>query len=98
MKEKAYIKKYALSKEDRDNLRQKREGLKFNQHMTLDSFGPVPKDIYGNEYATVGLCSNTGYLYFGPKIQNEPQATLDNLKGPIRNKREHEVCELIAYR
>ena len=62
-------------------MRVKREQIKFNHHLTLDSFGPVPKDIPGNEFATIGYCRNTGFVYFGPKPENEPQATLDNLKG-----------------
>ena len=64
MKEKTYIRKYAVSKEERDSMRVKREELKFNTHLSMDSFGPVPKDINGNDQGMIGLCSNTGFIYF----------------------------------
>ena len=64
-------------------MRSKRREFKFNHHITFDSFGQVPQDINGNEFGTVGLCSNTKFLYFAPKKINEATETLDNLKGFI---------------
>ena len=81
MKEKAYIKRNAVSADDRESFREHREKLKFNHHLTFDSFGQVPRDIDGNEFGTVGFCSNTKFLYFAPKKTNDPDVTLGNLKG-----------------
>ena len=61
MKEKSYIKKDMLTQEERDDMRSKRREFKFNHHITFDSFGQVPQDINGNEFGTVGLCSNTKF-------------------------------------
>ena len=81
MKEKAFLKRNILTDDERETMRKSRKELKFNHHLTFDSFGQVPRDINNNEFGTIGLCSNTGFIYFAPKRVNEPKETLDNLKG-----------------